>query len=133
MTSCGPADLPTDGGFWVEPEDVRKIRQFTEMRFGWTEPVALPAWVYGFIANGDTFQIPSTDPSPETPLSWSCNVRGGTEVVFAVFTSGTYGDLGFLEPMVVGESLDDGCLANSSHGSMLGAGGGSSWGTRRQL
>ncbi|EJT48453.1 hypothetical protein A1Q1_02474 [Trichosporon asahii var. asahii CBS 2479] len=80
-------------------------KQCTEMRFGWTKRVTIPAWVYGFIANGDTFQV-----------------------AFAVFTSGTYGNLGFLEPMHIGESEDDSCLAAGSYGvSMLGAGGGSSW------
>lgn len=43
-------------------------KQCTEMRFGWTKRVTIPAWVYGFIANGDTFRISIADPRPNTML-----------------------------------------------------------------
>lgn len=93
------------------------------MGFGFTQRVPLPAGVYGFIAGGDTFDIPITDPRPDdTTVHWTCNVRAGTEVVFAVLTSGRYGDMGFLAPITVGESAQNGCLSGGSYGVTSAAG-----------
>lgn len=92
------------------------------MSFGFTERVPLPAGVYGFIPNGDTFKIPILDPRKDSLLKWTNTVRSGTKVVFAVLDSGTYGDMGFLEPITVGESAQNGCLSGGSYGTTAAAG-----------
>ncbi|EJT48452.1 hypothetical protein A1Q1_02473 [Trichosporon asahii var. asahii CBS 2479] len=121
--SCeGPNDSPTDGAFWQEPENVSDIKQCTEMAFGFTERVPLPAGVYGFIPSGDTFKIPILDPRASETVKWTNTVRAGSQVVFAVLDSGTYGDMGFLEPITVGESAQNGCLSGGSYGTTSASG-----------
>lgn len=120
MSTCGIRSPPTDGKLRHIPEDVTEIRQCRPLWFEWDTTVDLPASVCGFIADGDTFRIPITDGRPSNDsLRWECNVRGGTRVVFAALTSGEYGNLGYWDPIRVGESEEDGCLRNGSYGASL--------------
>lgn len=66
--SSNPLTVGPEGVFWWMTNFMDAPKQCTEMRFGWTKRVTIPAWVYGFIANGDTFRISIADPRPNTML-----------------------------------------------------------------
>lgn len=119
-TWCEEPDEPqTDGIFWETRRSDNKgsIHPCDVMTFEFGNQIPLPAALYGFISGGESFSIPIRD-SRTSQLNWACNVRAGNEVGFAVLTSGTFGNMGFLEPYHVGPSFSNNtdCLQNGSFG-----------------